>query len=210
MTGGGSVPGTEAWRSIVLDRWRIAQEHSVVGPGDPGEHLARAEAMIGVLATPRIAVDLGSGAGIPGLALAGLWPSSSWTLLDAALRRVRLLQDSVEALGWADRVTVVHGRAEDVAHDPAFRGRADLVTSRSFGLPAAAAECGAGFLRVGGVLAVTEPPGSEGERWRTEGLARLGLERGALVSGLQLLQCTEHTPAEFPRRPGVPTKRPLF
>lgn len=210
MTGHGPVPATEAWRSIVLDRWRIAQERSVVGPGDPADHLARAEAMTEVLAPPNVAVDLGSGAGIPGLALAGLWPSSRWILLDAALRRVHLLRDSVDALGWAGRVTVVHGRAEDVARDPAYRGVADLVTSRSFGPPAVAAECGAAFLCVGGVMAVTEPPESGGGRWDADGLARLGLHRDALVGGLQVLRCVELTAPAFPRRPGVPGKRPLF
>lgn len=210
MTGQRPAPASEGWRSIVLDRWRIAQERSVVGPGDPAEHLARAEAMIEVLEPPSMAVDLGSGAGIPGLALAGLWPRSRWLLLDAALRRVDLLRDSVDALGWAERVTVVHGRAEDVAHDPAFRGGADLVTSRSFGPPAAAAECGAAFLRVGGVLAVTEPPESDGDRWDADGLARLGLRRDVLSGGVQRLRCVEPTPAEFPRRSGVPAKRPLF
>lgn len=203
----GSAAG---WREILLQRWRIAQERSIVGPGDPRAHLDHAVALARGLEPAGIAVDLGTGAGIPGLALAGLWPDSVWVLLDAAQRRVRLLEDSVEALGWGSRVTVVHGRAEDLARDPAFRGSADLVTSRSFGRPAVAAECGAPFLREGGILAVTEPPGSAGARWPRPGLERLGLTALGVRDGVQLLRADHLTPGAFPRRAGVPEKRPIF
>ena len=182
----------------------------MVGPGDPQEHLDHAAALAQVLAPARLAVDLGSGAGIPGLALAGLWPDSVWVLVDAAQRRVRLLEASVDAVGWGARVSVRHGRAEDLARDPALRGNADLVTSRSFGPPAVTAECGAAFLREGGVLAVTEPPGSTGDRWPQAGLDRLGLTALGVRQGVQLLRAQRLTPSEFPRRAGVPEKRPIF
>lgn len=198
------------WRNVLVRRWRIAQTRSVVGPGDPGEHLAHAEAMAGILDEPEVAVDLGSGAGIPGLALAGMWPQSSWVLIDAARRRVRLMEETVEELDWRSRVSVVHGRAEELGRNPRFRGVADLVTSRSFGRPAVAAECGAPFLAIGGVLAVTEPPEARGDRWDADGLATLGLVKVEARSGVQLLRVASPTPARFPRRPGMPEKRPLF
>ena len=198
------------WREILLDRWRVAQDRSIVGPGDPHEHLALAVVLAQVLEEPQIALDLGSGAGIPGLALAGLWPESAWILVDAARRRVRLLEDSVDALGWGSRITVVHGRAEDLARDPALRGSVDLVTSRSFGPPAVVAECGAPFLRVGGILAVTEPPDSAGGRWPQAGLDELGLVVLGVRQGVQRLRADRMTPSEFPRRAGVPEKRPRF
>lgn len=182
----------------------------MVGPGDPSVHLDHAARMAAVLDVPMRAVDLGSGAGIPGLALAGLWPESRWVLVDAAQRRVRLMEDTVDALGWADRIAVVHGRAEDVGRDPRFRAAADLVTSRSFGPPAVVAECGAPFLAVGGVLAVTEPPASDGARWPGDGLRRLGLADAGLRDGVQLLRAIETVPEQFPRRAGLPARRPLF
>jgi 16S rRNA (guanine527-N7)-methyltransferase len=166
--------------------------------------------MAATLEAPVRAVDLGSGAGIPGLALAGIWPESAWVLVDAAQRRVHLLEETVDALGWRDRVIVRHGRAEVLGHEPGLRGSADLVTSRSFGPPAVAAECGAAFLVPGGVLAVTEPPDPGEARWDDDGLAQLGLVRGPSAAGLQLLRSVQPLGPGFPRRPGIPVKRPLF
>lgn len=182
----------------------------MVGPGDPREHLEHARRLATQLDEPATALDLGSGAGIPGLALAGLWPASTWVLVDAAARRVALLAEAVEDLGWHDRVRVLHGRAEELGHQAELRHAFDLVTARSFGPPAVTAECGGAFVREGGVLAVTEPPGSAGERWPGDGLSLLGLAPGSRSPGLQLLRRFQDLDDRFPRRAGIPAKRPLF
>lgn len=203
------APGRD-WRPVLVAAWSRAQDRSVVGPGDPSVHLRLAEALATRLDPPALAADLGSGAGIPGLALAGLWPESRWVLVDAAQRRVHLLHETVAELGWAARVTVLHRRAEDVGRDPAWRGRFDLVTARSFGPPAVTAECGAGLLRPDGILAVTEPPDADGARWPADRLALLGLTALPWEPGLQKLRSTGSLDDRFPRRSGVPAKRPVF
>jgi 16S rRNA (guanine527-N7)-methyltransferase len=197
------------WVATVLEVWREGQARSMVGPGDPRAHLEHARRLASTLTEPARVLDLGSGAGIPGLALAGLWPASTWTLLDAAQRRVRVLEDAVERLGWNDRIQVVHGRAEEVGRRPAHREAYDLVVARSFGSPAVTAECGGAFVALGGALVVTEPPGAE-PRWPAAPLAELGLEVAPPDAGFQRLVRVAPLDDRYPRRPGVPAKRPLF
>jgi 16S rRNA (guanine527-N7)-methyltransferase len=167
-------------------------------------------------ADPGTALDLGSGGGVPGLVLATVWPAATMTLLDASERRTAFLQEEVEALGWTDRVKVLRGRAEEVGRDPAMREALAVVVSRSFGSPAVTAECAAPLLEVGGILAVSEPPGEHQEsRWSPEGLAQLGLAPRSSYRhldrfGYQLIEKVSDTPDRYPRRVGIPTKRPLF
>lgn len=162
---------------------------------------------------PDHAVDLGSGGGLPGLVLAQSWPSSSWILLDANQRRTEFLRWAVETLGWSDRVKVRRQRAEDAGRDPLLRAAADLVVARSFGPPAVTAECAAPLLRSGGHLLVAEPPGGDPRRWPAQPLAKLGLRPDrAIVKpwAVQRLVQVEPCPDRYPRRSGIPAKRPLY
>jgi hypothetical protein len=135
-------------------------------------------------------VDLGSGGGVPGLLLAAWLPEVSWVLLDQHRRRTSFLARTVAGLGWTDRVQVVRGPAEELAHTPEYRSQASAVVARSFGPPAATAEIAAGFLRVGGRLLVAEPPEPDEQRWPATPLRSLGMRRmsapGAAVAVLEL------------------------
>ena len=163
-------------------------------------------------------LDLGSGGGLPGLVIAIRWPAATLVLLDANERRAEFLQRAVRRCGLGERVTVVHQRAEVGGRDPEYRGTFDGVVVRSFGAPAVVAECGAPFLRQGGWLIVSEPPGASEEdghrdRWPADGVAQVGLEPGEFVRegfGYQVLYQREACPERFPRRNGVPAKQPLF
>jgi len=192
-----------------------ARELGFLGPGPIGPHLAHAEAFLTAIGDVpvRACVDLGSGGGLPGLVLAIRLPASTWTLLDAMLRRTAFLQEAVDALDLTDRVQVVTARAEDAGRDPALRGHADLVVARSFGPPAVTAECAAPLLRTGGKLIVSEPPGGAGERWPAGALAELGFEPAVAVDGppsFVQLRLARPTDDRYPRRTGVPGKRPLW
>jgi 16S rRNA (guanine527-N7)-methyltransferase len=176
-------------------------------------HIDHSRAFAELVQPPTLAVDLGSGAGIPGLVLALLWPTSRWVLLDSSHRRTRSLGDAVDALQLSPRVVVRCQRSEEAGRDPTLRGKADLVTARGFGPPAVTAESAAPFLAVGGFLVVSDPPGGQPSRWSGPGLALLGLEPDHAVEApvaLQRLRQITPCPDRFPRRPGIPEKRPLF
>jgi 16S rRNA (guanine527-N7)-methyltransferase len=192
-----------------------------LGPGSVRAHVAHAAGFAaGIGHAPAQFLDLGSGGGVPGLVLAGSWPESRAVLLDARERRCAFLRRAVRDLGLEERVVVVWARAEEAGHRDYLRGTFDLVVARGFGPPAATAECGAPFLRVGGTLAVSEPPDAgDGcarpvvSRWAAPGLARLGLAVGRSWtdgSRYQALDQVEPCPDRYARNPGVPAKRPLF
>lgn len=157
-------------------------------------------------------VDLGSGGGLPAFPLIERLPATRWSLVESRTGRAERLAVAVERLGWAERVTVVRARAEEVGHGP-LRGTADLVLARSFGRPAVVAECGAPLLANDGRIVVSEPPSTDG-RWPADGLARVGLVAGEVLRGLvgryQVLELAGVVPRELPRRPGVAKRRPLF
>ena len=188
----------------------------MLGPGPVAPHLTHAlgfaRALDGPPAGP--AVDLGSGGGLPGLALALVWPTSRWVLLDAGERRTAFLLEAVAELDLGARVEVLRGRAEEVGRRPDRRSRHALVVARSFGPPAVAAECAAPLLALGGRLVVSEPPAPAASRWPVEGIAVLGLALVAACTGdggtYQVLEQRAPCPDRFPRRPGIPRKRPLF
>lgn len=193
----------------VLER---ARRLGVLGPGpvlDHIDHAAGFVAAVDSLPAGDVVIDLGSGGGVPGLVVAEARPELRLLLVDALERRCALLVEAVDRLGWRDRVEVVHGRAEDLGRGP-LRASAAAVLARSFGPPAVVAECAAPFLRVGGLLVVSEPP-ERPERWPVDGLAQLGLEPlGPAGQGVRVLRQTAACPEAFPRAVGRPAKRPLF
>jgi 16S rRNA (guanine527-N7)-methyltransferase len=200
----------------VLERSRSL---GFLGPGPVAAHLDHAVAMVEACGTGQTAraLDLGSGGGLPGLVLAALRPEWSIVLLDAHQRRTSFLRESIAELGWSN-VDVVTMRAEEAGRSD-LRGRFDVVASRSFGPPAVTAECASPLLVVGGRLIVSEPPqGTPAERWPVDGLTVLGLEPvpagqdPEYDAAIQVVVFEQRAPCpeRFPRRTGVPGKRPLW
>jgi 16S rRNA (guanine527-N7)-methyltransferase len=190
-----------------------ARRLGALGPGPIDAHIVHAEAFLQALSVVpegSTVVDLGSGGGVPGLVIVDARPDLHVVLLDAMEKRTALLDDALVLLGATGRCRVVTGRAEVLGRSPELRGRAGAVMARSFGPPAVTAECASPFLSIGGHLVVSEPPGAP-RRWPEGGLEQLGLRAAPeSVAGVHILVQVEPCPDRYPRRNGMPAKRPLF
>lgn len=172
---------------------------------------------VAMLSTVRL-VDVGTGGGFPGLPLAIVRPRIAVTLLDATAKKIAFLRRVADDLGLTN-VTALALRAEEAGHDPTLRGQADIVTARAVARLAVLAEYCLPLLRPGGWLIALKAGDLADELAEgTRALAPLG---GTLreVTPVPLPELPGHvlvrvektgeTPAAYPRRPGVPAKRPL-
>ena len=196
-----------------------ARAAGFLGPGPVEAHLAHAvgfaeaaEAHLGH--APANFCDLGTGGGIPGLALALRWDEAEALFVDSNERRSAALREAVARLGLGTRVVVLEQRAETVGHPGPYRERYELVTARSFGGPAVTAEIASGIVQPGGYLVVSEPPVPDPARWPVDELESLGFGRAEPLvradAHFAVLHKFAATPPRFPRGVGKPGKRPLW
>lgn len=110
-------------------------------------------------------IDIGTGAGVPGLVIAVDLPHLEVVLVDRRATRMDALRLGVAALGLGERVSVVTADVDDLARDPAYAGTYDAVVCRGFGPPESTAPLARGLLKNGGRLIVSEPPSPDPSRW---------------------------------------------
>ena len=164
-------------------------------------------------------LDVGSGAGFPGIPLKILWPGILLVLLEPRVKRALFLENAVHALGLPG-VLVVKARAEDYLRDPQAREKFGLVTARAVAPLAVLAEYCLPAVAPGGLWVAQKGP--EAARELEEAKDALEFLGGgpAIVRQLELpysgalrtlvtVPKVENTPADYPRRAGIPGKRPL-
>jgi 16S rRNA (guanine527-N7)-methyltransferase len=165
------------------------------------------------------AIDIGSGAGFPGLPIKIVRPDLELTLLEATGKKAAFLESVVQTLGLHG-VSVVNGRAEEAAHDPPHRERYHLALARAVAPLRVLVELALPFLEVDGYLAAQKGSGAEREvREAVSAMTTLGGEvtllrrfqaaASAVQPTLVLVRKMTATPDTYPRRQGVPSKRPL-
>jgi len=160
-------------------------------------------------------VDIGSGGGLPAIPLAILRPDLDVTMIEATGKKAGFLRAAIDGLGLSN-ARALHGRAEELARDPAHRARYDLASARAVASLPALVELSLPFLRTGGVALFPKGLGVDGEI----AAARIALrEVGGELAGDVLLPGGETrlvsirksgpTPDRYPRRSGLPSREPL-
>ena len=168
---------------------------------------------------PLRAIDVGSGAGFPGLPVKIVCPRMAMVLLEATAKKVRFIEHVVERMGLED-VRPLWGRAEEVAHDPAHRESYDLVLARAVAELPVLVEYTLPFCRLGGLVVAQKGASAQEEvHAAAYALPLLGgqLQQVILIElpglaearHLVVIKKVARTPDAYPRRTGVPAKRPL-
>ncbi|KAF0194424.1 MAG: 16S rRNA (guanine527-N7)-methyltransferase [Bacillota bacterium] len=166
-------------------------------------------------------IDVGTGAGFPGLPLAIAFANLEMVLLDSLDKRVRFLKEVITALGIADRVQAIHSRVEDVGHLSTHRERYDIVLSRAVARLNLLAEFCLPLARVGGRFIAMKGPSAHEEIEEARPAAKLlgggevecvewtlpGIVQEARI--LVSISKVRSTPSQYPRKAGIPAKKPL-
>lgn len=168
------------------------------------------------LGDARRVVDVGSGGGLPGLPLKIVRPDLAITLIEADQAKAAFLIHACATLGLPG-VEVVAMRAEEAAHDPRFREAFDVAVVRALAPMPVLVELCLGLVRVGGRLLAQKTEG-EGHEAARHAIEIMGGALGAVHASpsaarrggtVVVIDKVHPTPAAYPRRPGVPTRKPL-
>ncbi len=164
-------------------------------------------------------IDIGAGAGFPGIPLKILYPALDLTLLDSLKKRVTFLEEACRQLGLDD-VTLIHGRAEELAKSELHREQYDIVVARAVARLNVLAELSLPFVRVGGVLVAMKGSRANEELKEARAAIKLLGGQGAKVYDLELpngsggrkivvINKVLRSPTRYPRKPGEPARKPL-
>lgn len=171
------------------------------------------------LAQVKSLVDVGTGAGFPGLVLKIAFPNVHITLIDSLNKRLKFLQHVIDELGLTG-IECVHGRAEDLGKNKAYREQFEVCASRAVANLAVLSEYTLPFVKTGGYLIALKGQKldeelAEGEKAITilggtiDKLVDVAVPYTDLNHRIAKIKKVKETPKKYPRKAGEPTKAPL-
>ena len=165
-------------------------------------------------------IDIGTGAGFPGLVLKIAFPNLKMTLLDSLNKRILFLNQVIEELGLKV-IETMHGRAEDFAGKPDYRESYDLCVSRAVANLTTLSEYCLPFVKIGGFFVSYKSEKIEEEMSQAKNAisllggeikkqTKLTLPSSDIYRNLVVIEKKKNTPKKYPRKAGLPSKEPLY
>jgi len=164
-------------------------------------------------------IDVGTGAGFPGVPLALIFPDKQFLLMDSVGKKIKVVSEMLEELGILN-VKTVHARAEDLAHKKEYREKFDICVSRAVANLATLSEYCLPFVNMGGAFISYKGSDIDDElKNANNAIEKLGGQivdvRKVTLSNFELdhniitITKVRQTPVKYPRKAGMPTKQPL-
>jgi 16S rRNA (guanine527-N7)-methyltransferase len=168
---------------------------------------------------PHLLIDIGTGAGFPGIPLKILYPNMKLTLVESVGKKAKFCQHIVRVLGL-EQVEVIQARAEDLGQDLGHRERYDWAIARAVANLNVLSEYLLPLVRLGGTMLAQKGESGPAEAQSAEGAMKLlggklkqlipvNLPSVAEDRYLVVVEKVAATPPNYPRKPGVPMKQPL-
>lgn len=212
----------QAFQIYSRDLRTANEQFNLTAITDPEEialkHFLDSLSLTPLLRSAHTLIDIGSGAGFPGIPLKIALPQLSVTLLEATGKKVAFLEQIISTLNLHD-IRAIQSRAEDLGRDPKHRELYDVAVARAVAELAVLSEYALPFVRVGGIFIAQKSKAVEAETGRAEhAFATLGGRLREIISvrlpelearHLVVIEKISPTPKDYPRRAGVPERKPL-